>query len=65
MGTKTDFSYFVSGYVKDAPQKASCNHCTKSLQPSELAVYAPKLRENVSFFPKKCETFILISFNEN
>uniref|UniRef100_A0A336MW08 CSON004992 protein n=1 Tax=Culicoides sonorensis TaxID=179676 RepID=A0A336MW08_CULSO len=39
------------GYVKDAPQKASCNRCTKSMQQSELAVFAPKLRDNMTFHP--------------
>lgn len=50
-GVKVINDFFMlcfEGYVKDAPQKASCNHCTKTMQQNELAVCAPKLRENVS-----------------
>lgn len=39
---------FFKGYVKDIPQKSICGRCEEGIQQSELAVFAPKLKEHVS-----------------
>lgn len=41
------FNSFV-GYVKDAPNTTSCVNCDECIAQGELAVIAPKFRDQVS-----------------
>lgn len=41
--------YLFVGYVKDAPNTTNCVNCDECIAQGELAVIAPKFRDQVGF----------------
>lgn len=50
--------YFVLGYVKDAPAPTGCSGCGEGLAQGEMAVTAPKFRDQILWHPRcfRCTT---------
>ena len=48
----------IVGYVKDTPQATKCTGCRETLSQGEMAVIAPKFREQILWHPRcfKCTT---------